>query len=68
MVCTYVSTIFQPLLVSLYPVQYGEKQQQQKCMNFQITSCAVLKLQLSVCVLILLLGCNLLMWYELNKK
>ena len=68
MVHVYMSTILPSLLVFLF-VQHGIKKNYKQRLNFRFTSWKDLILQLSVCVLIfLLLSCNLIMWYELNKK
>ena len=59
-------TILQHLLVSFCTVWYKEKQPKKR-LNFQFTSWKDLKFHQSVYADILV-TCNLVMWYELNKK
>ena len=66
---TYACTILHHLYVSFCSMEYGEKKK--AAWTFRFTSWKE-GFEIStecVCVLILLsLGCNLVMWYELRKK
>ena len=66
-VCTYAGMMRQHLLVSFCTVRYGEKQQK-NYLTFDLLhgkSCNFHR----VCMVIFLpLACNLVRWYELNKK
>ena len=63
----YARSIFQNLLVSFFTARYGEKTTK-NARTFDLLHGRIWNF-IQVCVLIFLsLGCNLVMWYELNKK